>query len=100
MCIRDRIKHRPQVTHIATAFGLSFVKHGVCIMIARLYGSRVLLHPHCSISALYTDRSRGWQWFFRQVIRMTHGVITLSREWNILTLSLIHISEPTRLGMI
>jgi glycosyltransferase involved in cell wall biosynthesis len=79
------IKHRPQVTHIATAFGLSFVKHGVCIMIARLYGSRVLLHPHCSISALYTDRSRGWQWFFRQVIRMTHGVITLSREWNILT---------------
>jgi glycosyltransferase involved in cell wall biosynthesis len=82
---RAVIKHRPQLTHIATAFGLSFVKHSVCVMIARLFGSRVLLHPHCSISALYTDRSRGWQWFFRRIIHLTNGVITLSSEWNLLT---------------
>jgi hypothetical protein len=36
------IRHRPRLTHIATAFGLSFVKHSVCVMIARLFGSRVL----------------------------------------------------------
>jgi glycosyltransferase involved in cell wall biosynthesis len=79
------IKHRPQVTHIATAYGLSFVKHSVCVLIARLFGSRVLLHPHCSISALYTDHSPVWQWFFRRVIHLTNGVITLSSEWNQLT---------------
>jgi glycosyltransferase involved in cell wall biosynthesis len=76
------IKFRPHLTHIATAFGLSFVKHSVCIIIARFSGSRVLVHPHCSITALYTDRSRWWQWFFRQIIHFTNGVVTLSSEWN------------------
>ncbi len=79
---RAVIKHRPQVTHIATAFGLSFVKHSVCVLIARLLGSRVLLHPHCGFTALYTNRSRWWQWYFRRVIRHTDGVITLSTEWD------------------
>ncbi len=82
---RAVIKFRPQLTHIATAFGLSFVKHSVCVIIARFSGSRVLLHPHCSIKALYGDRSRWWQWFFRQIIRLTNGVISLSTEWNQLT---------------
>ena len=76
------IKHHPQLTHINTAFGLSFVKHSVCVLIARLLGSRVLLHPHCGFSALYTDQARWWQWFFRQILRLTNGVITLSSEWN------------------
>jgi glycosyltransferase involved in cell wall biosynthesis len=76
------IKHRPQLTHITTAFGLSFAKHGVCVIIARLFGSRVLLHPHCGFAPLYTDRPHWWQWFFRRVIRLTNGVITLSSEWN------------------
>lgn len=74
--------HRPQVSHIATAFGLSFVKHSVCVLAARLMGSRVLLHPHCSLAALYTDRPGWWKWYFRQVIRLSDGVIALSEEWN------------------
>jgi len=73
--------HRPQICHIATAFGLSFVKHSVCVMVARLLGSRVISHPHCSLSALYTGRSRRWQWYFRQMIHLTQGVVALSREW-------------------
>jgi glycosyltransferase involved in cell wall biosynthesis len=76
------IKHRPQLTHIATAFGLSFVKHSVCVIIARSFGSRVLIHPHCGFSILYSDQSRLWRWFFRQIIHLTDGVITLSTEWN------------------
>jgi glycosyltransferase involved in cell wall biosynthesis len=79
------IKHRPELTHIATADGLSFAKHGVCVMVARLFGSRVLLHPHCGFSACYSDQPRWWQWFVRMIIRMTNGVITLSTEWNQLT---------------
>ncbi len=84
-CIRfakAAIKHRPQVTHIATAFGLSFVKHSACVAIARLAGSRVLLHHHCGLDPLYTDKSRWWRWYFRQVIRLTNGVVALSKEWH------------------
>ena len=83
-CVRfafAAIAHRPHVSHITTAFGLSFVKNSVCVAVARLLGSRVLLHPHCSYSVLYTERSRLWQSYFRQVIRLTQGVVALSREW-------------------
>jgi|WetSurMetagenome_2_1015567.scaffolds.fasta_scaffold08990_3 glycosyltransferase involved in cell wall biosynthesis len=78
---RAALKNRPQVTHIATAFGLSFVKHSACVIIARLLGIRVLLHPHCGFSALYGERPSWWKWYFRKIIRMTDGVITLSSEW-------------------
>jgi glycosyltransferase involved in cell wall biosynthesis len=74
-------EHRPQVSHIATVYGLSFVKHSICVVMARLMGSKVLLHPHCSITMLYTEKSKWWQWYFRQVVRLTSGVIGLSSEW-------------------
>ena len=74
-------RHRPQISHIATAFGLSFVKHGICAWMAHAFGSRVLLHPHCSLSALYTEMPWWWQWLFRRVIGCCHGVIGLSSEW-------------------
>jgi glycosyltransferase involved in cell wall biosynthesis len=72
---------RPQLTHISTAVGLSFVKHTYCVCIARLFGSKVLLHPHCSLAVLYYERPKWWQWYFLQVIRMTNGVVALSKEW-------------------
>lgn len=78
---RAILSHRPQICHIGTAIGLSFCKHSICVGIARFFGSRVLLHPHCSLSALYMDRHRCWRWYFRQVIRLTDGVIALSNEW-------------------
>ena len=72
---------RPRICHIGTAFGLSFIKHSMCVFIARIFGSRVLLHPHCSLSALYMEHNKVWRWYFRQVIRQTHGVVALSKEW-------------------
>ncbi len=75
------LKHRPQVVHISTAFGVSFLKHSLCVWIARLAGCRVLLHPRCSISVLYLNRSKLGRWYFRQVVRQTSGVLALSREW-------------------
>jgi glycosyltransferase involved in cell wall biosynthesis len=74
-------KHRPQIAHIATAPGLSFLKHSICVFIARLAGSKVLIHPHCSLSVLYNERSVLWRWYVRFVIRRTVGLIALSREW-------------------
>lgn len=78
---RAVLAHRPQVCHIGTAFGLSFIKHSVCVGVARFLGKRVLLHPHCSLSVLYTGRSGWWQRLFRRVIKLTDGVVALSHEW-------------------
>ena len=33
------VKHKPQVSHIATTFGWSFVKHSLCVVIACMFGS-------------------------------------------------------------
>jgi glycosyltransferase involved in cell wall biosynthesis len=74
--------HRPQISHIATTVGLSFLKHSVCVMIARFVGGRVLLHPHCSLSAFYDERPMWWRWFVRQIIHQTHGIVALSSEWS------------------
>lgn len=82
---KSLMKHKPHLCDICTAFGLSFLKHSVCILIARLGGSRILLHPHCSLSSLYHEHSRLWRWYFRQVIRQTDGVIALSKEWKSLS---------------
>jgi len=75
------IAYQPEICHIATAFGLSFLKHSICILIARLLGSKVLLHPHCSFYFLYERQGKVWQWFVRQIIGLCHGVIILSNEW-------------------
>ena len=78
---RAVLNHRPEICHIATAFGLSFLKHSVCIVIARLLGSKVLLHPHCSFDFLYGQQSKAWQWIARKIFSICHGVIALSNEW-------------------
>jgi glycosyltransferase involved in cell wall biosynthesis len=83
-CLRFLIfvlKRRPHITHIGTAFGLSFLKNSVCILISRLLGCKVLLHPHCSFASLYLNHQKWWQWYFRQIVRWVHGVIALSSEW-------------------
>ncbi len=73
--------HRPQISHIATAFGLSFVKHSLCVALAKWTGSRVLLHPHCSFHALYERHGKIWRWYVRKTIGLCDGVIVLSNEW-------------------
>jgi glycosyltransferase involved in cell wall biosynthesis len=78
---RSVLVHRPQICHIGTAFGLSFLKHSVCVLFARILGCQVLLHPHCSFSAIYSDRPAWWRWWFRRIINLTAGVIIISSEW-------------------
>lgn len=78
---RAVISFRPEVVHIATAYGQSFLKHGVCAAIARIFGCRVLLHPHCSFSVLYTQRPEWWKSLVRRVFSRMDGVLALSSEW-------------------
>jgi glycosyltransferase involved in cell wall biosynthesis len=75
------IRLQPKITHIGTAFGLSFIKHSICVFIARLAGTKILLHPHCSLSGIYTEQSWLWKWYFKRVIKLTDGIIGLSSEW-------------------
>jgi glycosyltransferase involved in cell wall biosynthesis len=76
------VRHQPQICDIATTYGLSFIKHSVCIVFAKLLGSKVLLHPHCSFYFLYERPGKAWQWLVRKVIGLCHGVVVLSNEWN------------------
>jgi len=83
-CIRFTwavITYRPEICHIATAVGLSFVKHSVCVVVAKLFGCKVLLHPHCSFYFLYETQGKGWRWYVRKIMGLCHGVIVLSNEW-------------------
>ncbi len=78
---RAVVSHRPAVTHIGSAFGLSFLKHSLCVLIARMGGSRVLFHPHCGFGVFCAQRSRLWQQLVRLTFRLSDGLIVLSREW-------------------
>jgi glycosyltransferase involved in cell wall biosynthesis len=75
------ISSRPQIAHIGTAAGLSFLKNSFCVISAKFFGAQVLLHPHCSLLVLYHDRSKWWQWHFRQVVNHIDGIVVLSKEW-------------------
>ena len=77
---REALSFRPQITHIATAPGLSFIKHSLCLVIARLLGSKVLLHPHCSLGVFVPQA--GWKrWACLKMIGLADGTIVLSSEW-------------------
>jgi glycosyltransferase involved in cell wall biosynthesis len=78
---RAVMNYRPEICHIATAVGLSFIKHSVCVVVARLLGCKVLLHPHCSFYYLYETQGKAWRWFVRKIIGLCQGVIVLSSEW-------------------
>ena len=74
------LRVRPHVVHIATAFGLSFVKQGIAVVLARALGTRVVLAPHCSYARLLRGNSL-WRAYSRFVLRRCNGVIALSKEW-------------------
>jgi len=75
------VNHRPQIAHIATAPGFSFLKHSLCVFISKISGSQVLIHPHCSFDALYSDKSNLWKWYIRKIFRLCDGMIAISKEW-------------------
>jgi len=74
------IAHHPDIAHICTAYGLSFLKHSLCVIFARVVGCRVFLHPHCSFAKLYAGTSF-WKLYCTQIFRLSNGIIALSKEW-------------------
>lgn len=72
--------YRPDIAHICAAAGLSFLKHGVCVVLARLLGCRVILHPHFSLSYPGLGKTL-WRWCGTPIFRLSNAVIVLSSEW-------------------
>lgn len=76
------ISTHPQIVHIATAHKGSFIKHGVMVLIARLCGKKVILAPHCSITALLLPTSSQlWKSWVGFITRRCDCLIVLSTEW-------------------
>jgi len=71
---------KPQVVHIATAWGVSFFKQSIAMVLARALGARVVLAPHCSYATLLQG-NRLWRAYSRLILRRCNGLIALSREW-------------------
>lgn len=74
------LAHRPAVVHLCTAPGLSFLKNSLHVVIARILGSRVILHPHCSYDTLYSGPFL-WNWYCTRICRLSSAVLALSKEW-------------------
>jgi len=81
--VRACLAHRPDVVHVCTAVGASFLKNGFCVAFARAAGSRVVLHPHCSFEMLYAG-PRIWRWYCDRIFRLSSAVVVLSKEWSAL----------------
>jgi len=81
--VRACLAHRPDIVHVCTAVGASFLKNGFCVAFARAAGSRVVLHPHCSFERLYAG-PRIWRWYCDRIFRLSSAVVVLSKEWSAL----------------
>jgi glycosyltransferase involved in cell wall biosynthesis len=75
------IRFHPDIIHISTSFGLSFIKNSLLVIIAHFLRRRIFLHPHCSYLELYKNKHIFWRSFFRFIIGMCDGLIVLSEEW-------------------
>lgn len=73
-------RFNPSIVHVASSYGFSFVKHSVLIIFAKLWGSKVILAPHCSIS-VFLPKSRVFFYWMKFVINLCDGMIVLSTEW-------------------
>lgn len=77
---RACLAHRPDIAHICTAVGVSFLKHSLCVIFARAMACRVVLHPQCSFDRLYAGPPL-WKWYCNRIFRLSSGVVVLSKEW-------------------
>jgi glycosyltransferase involved in cell wall biosynthesis len=78
--IRAILRVKPSIVHIASANGFSFVKHSILIIIAKLWGCKVILAPHCSISVFIPKSKVSFRWM-QFVLKQCNGMIILSSEW-------------------
>lgn len=72
---------RPDVVHITTAQMPSILKHGIMLLIAKILGAKVILHIHCSVSAMFPLNGGALNRFSTFVFKQANGILVLSQEW-------------------
>jgi glycosyltransferase involved in cell wall biosynthesis len=72
---------RPDLAFINTAYGASFLKHGIMTLMARAMGIKVLMLPHCSINKIITNETNFLSRFALYVFCHCDGIQVLSKEW-------------------
>jgi glycosyltransferase involved in cell wall biosynthesis len=78
--ILELIQVKPLIVHIASAFGYSFLKNSILIIIAKIFGYKVILAPHCSISVFIPESKLFFLWM-KFVLNRCDGLLVLSNEW-------------------
>lgn len=71
---------RPTIVHVASSFGNSFIKHSLLILVAKIWRSKVILAPHCSIS-VFIPKSKILLTWMKFILNQCAGMIVLSNEW-------------------
>lgn len=86
---------KPEIVHIATAHGLSFLKNSILIIISKLHGAKVILAPHCSITVFVPKSKLSMKWM-QFVLNKCDGLVVLSNEW----LSIIKLAPNIKIELL
>lgn len=74
------VRLKPSIVQIASAWGNSFLKHSILVIVAKLSGSKVIFAPHCSIS-VFVPKSKISLLWMKFILNMCDGLLVLSSEW-------------------
>ncbi len=72
---------KPDIVHIGTAYGASFAKHSVMVLIAHCWGLRTVIQLHCNVDKLLTEPSFLWKSYTKWILGLCCGILVLSSEW-------------------
>jgi glycosyltransferase involved in cell wall biosynthesis len=70
----------PDIVHIGTSYSTSFAKHAIILLLAKIRGSKVVLHPRFSYEKLWA-KNHLLNILIRLILSMSDGIIVLSEEW-------------------
>jgi len=71
-----------RLVHVHTASKGSFARKSLVILLARLFGKRVIIHMHGAGFAVFYDKmSAPLQWVTRRILNCSDVLIALSRQW-------------------
>lgn len=87
---------KPDLVHIGTAYGASFLKHSVMVCLAKVLSVPVVVQLHCSFNKLLPENQKVWRKFALFILRHCEGIIVLSKEWE----SLGHLIPMTKVQYI
>jgi len=78
------------IVHIASAQGASYFKHSLLLLISKAMGKKVILAPHCSLTAFLPKESTLIRRFIINSLNRCNGLLVLSSEWLVLSRELSH----------